>query len=65
MNFVKKTRITERLAFEIRAEMFNIFNHPNFSTPSSQNININNAGFGTLTTTFTAREIQLNARISF
>jgi hypothetical protein len=65
MNFVKKTRITERLAFELRAEMFNIFNHPNFNVPSSLNININNSGFGTLTSTFTSREIQLNARISF
>jgi hypothetical protein len=63
MNFVKKTKITERISFELRAEMFNIFNHPNFS-PSSVN-NINNSGFGALTSNFTAREIQFNGRISF
>jgi|GEM_PF-401480 len=63
MNFVKKTRIKERVTFEIRAEMFNIFNHPNFSAPASPNIN--NAGFGALTSTFTAREIQFNGRLSF
>src|SRR5260370_11566784 len=42
MNFVKKTKITERIIFEFRAEMFNIFNHPNFN-PSPSN-NISNAG---------------------
>ncbi len=63
MNFVKKTKITERIIFELRAEMFNIFNHANFS-PSASN-NINNAGFGALTSNFTAREIQFNGRISF
>jgi hypothetical protein len=63
MNFVKKTRITERIVFELRAEMFNIFNHPNFSPSASPNIN--NSGFGALTTNFTAREIQFNGRLSF
>jgi Carboxypeptidase regulatory-like domain len=63
MNFVKKQKLTERVTLEFRTEMFNIFNHPNFS-PTATN-NINNSGFGTLTTNFTAREIQFNARISF
>ncbi len=63
MNFVKKTKITERLTFEFRAEMFNIFNHPNFSISAAPNIN--STGFGALTSTFTAREIQFNGRISF
>ncbi len=65
MNFVKKTRLTERITFEFRAEMFNIFNHPNFNLPSAAP-NINSTGFGALaSTTFTAREIQFNGRISF
>jgi hypothetical protein len=63
MNFVKKTKIRERVTFEIRAEMFNIFNHANFSPSAVQNIN--NSGFGALTSNFTAREIQFNGRISF
>jgi hypothetical protein len=63
VNFVKKTRIGERVTFELRAEMFNIFNHPNFSPSATQNIN--NSGFGALTSTFTSREIQFNGRISF
>ncbi len=63
MNFVKKTKITERVMFELRAEMFNIFNHPNFSPPAAPNIN--SAGFGTLTSNFTSREIPFNGAIRF
>ena len=63
MNFVKKTKIRERVTFEIRAEMFNILNHPNFSPSATQNIN--NSGFGALISNFSAREIQFNGRISF
>jgi hypothetical protein len=63
MNFVKKTKLTEKVTFELRAEMFNIFNHPNFNPPTAPNINSN--GFGALTSTFTSREIQFNGRISF
>ncbi|HXG92320.1 MAG TPA: TonB-dependent receptor [Blastocatellia bacterium] len=29
----KTTQITERVSFQFRAEIFNIFNHPNFSSP--------------------------------
>lgn len=63
MNFVKKTKLSERITFEFRAEMFNIFNHANFNPSASYNIN--NSGFGALTTVFTSREIQFNGRISF
>ena len=63
LNFVKKTKVTERMIFEFRAEMFNIFNHPNFSP--SATANINNPGFGSLTSNLMSREIQLNGRISF
>jgi Carboxypeptidase regulatory-like domain/TonB dependent receptor len=63
VNFVKKTKLTERVVFEVRAEMFNVFNHPNFSP--SATANINNSGFGTLTSNLTAREIQFNGRLSF
>lgn len=70
MNFVKRTKITERVAFEFRAEFFNIFNHPNFLARQSGETNasniINSPGFGVLDGGFfTAREIQFNARINF
>jgi len=31
---LKATKITEGISTQFRAELFNIFNHPNFSTPS-------------------------------
>ncbi|MGA2270352.1 MAG: carboxypeptidase-like regulatory domain-containing protein [Bryobacteraceae bacterium] len=63
MNFIKKTKIREKATFEIRAEFFNIFNHPNFSVPSG---NINNTGFGVLSSTVGGvRQIQFNGRLSF
>lgn len=63
MNFLKRTPITERINFEFRAEFFNIFNNVNFSTDATQNIN--GTGFAVLDSTFTSREIQLNARINW
>jgi len=30
----KNTRLTERLSLQLRAEFFNIFNHPNFALPA-------------------------------
>jgi outer membrane receptor protein involved in Fe transport len=38
------TRLTERLTLQLRAEFFNIFNHPNFSNPLLPN-GIADAGF--------------------
>jgi hypothetical protein len=50
LNFsiAKKTAITERMNLEIRAEFFNLFNHPNFSNPAMPNF-IANIGDPTAT----------------
>jgi outer membrane receptor protein involved in Fe transport len=40
----KDTKLTERLTMQLRAEFFNIFNHPNFSNPLLPN-GIADAGF--------------------
>jgi outer membrane receptor protein involved in Fe transport len=34
LGVMKETRITERVSVQFRAELFNLFNHPNFAVPS-------------------------------
>ena len=54
--FSKTTRlIGERTKLELRAEFFNILNHANFKTPST---NINSGVFGQITATYDPRIIQ-------
>jgi len=57
----------ERAKLEFRGELFNIFNHANFVTPTVANggANINSFFFGQLTQTADPRIIQLAARLSF
>jgi hypothetical protein len=40
---MKNTKINERLSLQFRAELFNIFNHPNFSFPSTAVFNAGSA----------------------
>lgn len=35
LGVMKETRITERVSVQFRAELFNIFNHPNFNVPAT------------------------------
>jgi hypothetical protein len=54
----------ERLNLQLRAEFFNIFNHPNFGLPNN-NVQGGTA-FGTITSTATApREIQFALKLTF
>ncbi len=46
---LKSTRITERFNLQFRAELFNIFNHPNFGVPNETAFNA-----GSFTTSFAA-----------
>ncbi len=39
ISLTKNTRINERMSLQFRAEIFNIFNHPNFSVPGGTIIN--------------------------
>lgn len=58
----KNFALTESVRLQIRGDMFNVFNHTNFSTVTT---NINSVNFGRFTNTLSARVIQLNARLSF
>jgi len=60
---LKTFPITERLGFQIRADAFNIFNHPIFSNPNST---VGSGAFGRISNTLTnARIIQVSAKILF
>jgi hypothetical protein len=59
---LKRTRITERFALEIRGEAFNIFNHPNFLDPNSA---FGSALFGRITSAREGRDIQVAAKLIF
>jgi hypothetical protein len=56
---MKRTAITENMAFEIRVEFFNIFNHAQFENPSG---NINSSGFGVVTSARDPRIGQVGAK---
>lgn len=47
---------------ELRVEAFNVFNRANFTAPNG---NISSAGFGTITSTYDPRQVQLGARLVF
>ncbi len=57
----KNLDFTERWRLQLRADLFNAFNHTNLNTVSA---NITAGNFGRLTAA-TARVVQLNARLSF
>jgi len=59
---IKQMRFWESVNMELRADFFNLFNHPSFSVPSS--LNINSTQFGVITSAG-ARSIQVSARINF
>lgn len=54
--------ITDETRLEVRAEFFNLFNRTNFQAANSD---ITSAGFGTITSAFPARQIQLAVKFSF
>jgi hypothetical protein len=65
----KQTKITQRLAFTLRADAFDILNHPNFGQPAS---NVQSGAFGQITATRFAtsdggssRQLQISGKFTF
>jgi hypothetical protein len=64
MSLVKNTVWRERLNLQLRMDAFNVFNHPNFSTPNATVSNPSN--FGQVTaTTGENRTLEFAAKLSF
>ena len=58
----KNTRIGERMALEFRAELFNVFNHAQFTNPRGD---INGSDFGQITNARDPRIGQMALKLSF
>ncbi|MCU1255673.1 MAG: TonB-dependent receptor plug [Candidatus Angelobacter sp.] len=77
MSVFKNQKVSERLSLQLRAEAFNVLNHPNFAAPNflnDANNSINNPlkpvtdkanlGFGTLASTSTpSRQMQFGVKV--
>ena len=62
LSMMKELRFTERFSAQIRAEAFNIFNHTNFRTVST---NITAANFGVVTAVRDPRTMQFGLKLMF
>jgi hypothetical protein len=61
-SFFKNFPIKERFQFQLRFEVFSLFNHTNFGAPGST---INTSAFGNITSATGARNIQIGGKIQF
>ena len=61
-SLAKNIKITEGAKLQIRADLFNIFNHTGYAGFTTS---INSSNFGKFTGFYPARQMQLNARLQF
>ncbi len=58
----RNIRVSERFSVQVRAEAFNVFNHPNFNLPVET---LDDPAFGTITSAMDPRQIQFGLKIRF
>lgn len=61
-SLVKIAALTERISLQLRAEFFNLFNHPNFNLPDNF---FGSPTFGQILSTQSPRHIQFGAKLLF
>jgi Carboxypeptidase regulatory-like domain/TonB dependent receptor-like, beta-barrel len=61
-SLVKNATLTERLNLQLRAEVFNLFNHPNFNLPDNF---LGSPTFGQITSARDPRHIQFGVKLLF
>jgi hypothetical protein len=59
---VKQVALGATARFEFRLEMFNVFNRVNYGPPAG---NVSAANFGTITTTYDARQVQIGTKVTW
>jgi hypothetical protein len=62
LSLMKKVQLTERFRLQLRGEVFNLFNHPNYRTLVT---NLSAANFGALTQTDDPRVFQFGLKVLF
>ena len=68
MSLVKNIRIAERVTTQLRAQVYNLTNTPQFQNPDQNYNDTGNTGFGTLLNARIApsnRQLELAVRVSF
>jgi hypothetical protein len=58
----REFKVRERFSLYMRAEAFNVLNHPNFMPP---NANISSSNFGQINTAFDPRILQAAVKLMF
>jgi hypothetical protein len=61
-SLVKNTALSERFKLQLRAEVFNLFNHPNFNLPDNF---LGSPTFGQITSARDPRHVQFGVKILF